>query len=184
MDEARPNGGIRVSPVDRRGRRIVPPVLSAAEAIAVRAIACANRLHIDAATATNVLEEAAARVSRTIKPQQTSGRQIRDLESYLFCVFLRLLNARQPQALLAAEFPQKRSSAAHNSVDPRTWLERKILIDELLLHCDPLTRDMWRRRIEGFSWKEIGKSYRISGHAAESRFSKTLQKVRKRLGFK
>lgn len=86
MDEARPNGGIRVSPVDRRGRRIVPPVLSAAEAIAVRAIACANRLHIDAATATNVLEEAAARVSRTIKPQQTSGRQIRDLESYLFFV--------------------------------------------------------------------------------------------------
>ena len=184
MDEARPDGGVRISPVDRRGRRIAPSVLNAAEAIASRAIGYAERFRIDAAVASNVLEEAAARVSRQVGSRRTGERQIRDIESYLFCVFLRLLNARQPQALLAADIPQKRSSAARNSVDPRTWLERKILIDELLLHCDPLTTEMWRRRIEGFSWKEIGKLYKISGHAAESRLSKTLQRIRRRLGLK
>src|SRR5712691_8561149 len=76
------------------------------------------------------------------------------------------------------------SAGSHNSADPEAELELKILVDELLTRCDPVTRDMFYRRIQGFSWKEIGTVYGISGHAAEARFSKNLEKIRKRLGFK
>ena len=60
--------------------------------------------------------------------------------------------------------------------------EEKILVNELLTRCDPITRDMFIRRNQGFSWKEIGEIYSISAHAAESRFSQALQRVRKKLG--
>ena len=60
--------------------------------------------------------------------------------------------------------------------------EEKILIDELLTRCDPVTRDMFIRRNQGFSWKETGEIYSISAHAAESRFGQALQRVRRKLG--
>ena len=47
-------------------------------------------------------------------------------------------------------------------------LESQILVSEFLTRCDPVTRDMFYRRSQGFSWKEIGKVYGISAHAAES----------------
>ena len=71
-----------------------------------------------------------------------------------------------------------------DSVDPRPSIENKILIDEFLMQCDPATRDMLWRRIVGFSWKEIGVSYGVSSHAAESRFNQAFQKVRRRLGLR
>jgi len=77
-----------------------------------------------------------------------------------------------------------RSAGSHNSTDPEAELELKILVDELLTRCDPVTRDMFYRRIQGFSWKEIGLSYSISGHAAESRFNQALHKVGARLGLR
>jgi DNA-directed RNA polymerase specialized sigma24 family protein len=63
-------------------------------------------------------------------------------------------------------------------------LESKRLLDEFLTQCDPVTRDMLYRRIQGFSWKEICKVHGISAHAAEARFSQAFQRVRKRLGLR
>jgi len=60
----------------------------------------------------------------------------------------------------------------------------KIFVDEFLVRCDPVMRDVLCRRMQGHSWKEIGWAYRISSHAAESKFSQALQKVRKKLGLK
>lgn len=60
------NGAVRVSPVDQRGRPISPVVLSAAEEISRRAIYHAERLLVDPAVAANLLEEAAATVSRAL----------------------------------------------------------------------------------------------------------------------
>jgi len=74
------------------------------------------------------------------------------------------------------------SITSHNSTDPLAELELKILVDEFLTRCDPVTRDMFYRRIQGFSWKGIGLSYGISSHAAESRFSQALHKIKQRLG--
>ena len=60
----------------------------------------------------------------------------------------------------------------------------KIFIDEFLVQCNPVVRDVLCRRMQGCSWKEIGSAYQISSHAAESKFSQALQKVRKKLGLK
>jgi DNA-directed RNA polymerase specialized sigma24 family protein len=184
-EQAHPDrGGVRVNPVDRRGRQISPAVLNAAEEIGRRALRHAERLLIDPAVAANLLEEAAATVSRAMNAKAMSQRPIRDLHSYLFRAFLRRINKRQQRQWSLAESARIQVREASNSVDPRSSIENKILIDEFLTQCDPTTRDMFWRRIVGFSWKEIGWSYRISSHAAESRFNQTFQKVRRRLGLR
>jgi DNA-directed RNA polymerase specialized sigma24 family protein len=43
---------------------------------------------------------------------------------------------------------------------------------------------MFYRRIEGFSWKEIGRSYGISNDAAKVRFSEALRRIGEKLGLK
>jgi hypothetical protein len=85
-----------------------------------------------------------------------SQRPIRDLHSYLFRAFLRRVNKRQKRELSLAESFRIHAREAPNSVDPRSSIENKILIDEFLMQCDSTTRDMLWRRIVGFSWKEIG----------------------------
>ena len=184
-EKAHPNeGGVRVNPVDRRGRVINPAVLNAAEEIGRRALRHAERQLIDPAVAANLLEEAAATVSRAMSAKAVSQPPIKDLQSYLFRAFLRRVNKRHKRELSLAESFQAHAREAPDSVNPRPSIENKILIDEFLMQCDPATRDMFWRRIVGFSWKEIGVSYGVSSHAAESRFNQTFQKVRRRLGLR
>jgi DNA-directed RNA polymerase specialized sigma24 family protein len=184
-EKAHPNeGGVRVNPVDRRGRVINPAVLNAAEEIGRRALRHAERQLIDPAVAANLLEEAAATVSRAMSAKAISQPPIKDLQSYLFRAFLRRVNKKHKRELSLADSLRIHAREVPNSVDPRTSIENKILIDEFLMQCDPTTRDMLWRRIVGFSWKEIGWSYRISSHAAESKFNQAFQKARRRLGLR
>jgi DNA-directed RNA polymerase specialized sigma24 family protein len=180
--EARSSDARRVSPVDHRGRPISPLVLSAAEEISRRAIQHAQRLLIDPAVAANLLEESAAAVSRALGGPSGRDRPVRDLEAYLFRAFLRRLNRTKKRQLLAGS--AEVFAATQSSSDPRKVFEMKILVDEFLMRCDPVTRDVFYRRIEGCSWSEIGWAYRISSHAAQSKFSQRLQRVRKKLGFR
>ncbi len=177
-----PKRSFRVNPVDRLGRRMSPAVHDAAEEIAHRAILHGEKLHIDPAVAASLLEEAAARVSRAIDRKRDSNEQpVRDLRAYLFRAFLRLVNKAVKRQLQVADAIRTLSVTSHNSTDPLAQLERKILVDELLTRGDPVARDMFYRRTQEFSWDEIGLSYGISGHAAESRFSQALRKIRERL---
>ena len=184
-EKAHPNeGGVRVNPVDRRGRPINPAVLNAAEEIGRRALRHAERQLIDPAVAANLLEEAAATVSRAMSARAISQPPIKDLHSYLFRAFLRRVNKRRKRELYLAESLRTHGQEVPNSVDPRPSIENKILIDEFLMQCDPATRDTLWRRIVGFSWKEIGVSYGVSSHAAESRFNQAFQRARKKLGLR
>lgn len=177
-----PNHSFRISPVDRLGQRISPPVLDVAEEIARRAIQHAEKLLIDPAVAASLLEEAAARVSRAIDRKRDGTQQpVRDLRAYLFRAFIRLINKAVKRQLLVADAVRMLSVTSHNSTDPLAKLELKILVDELLTRGDPVVRDMFYRRTQHFSWDEIGLSYGISGHAAESRYSQALRKIRERL---
>jgi DNA-directed RNA polymerase specialized sigma24 family protein len=175
---------LRVSPTDRYGRSISPPVLCAAEQVSRRAIQHAERLLVDPAIAANLLEEAAATVSRALKAKNTNDLPVRNLESYLFRAFLRRLNRTKKRESLLAEAVELEAFLSRISQDPRRALEMKIFIDEFLVQCNPVMRDVLCRRMQGHSWKEIGWAYRISSHAAESKFSQALQKVRKKLGLK
>jgi DNA-directed RNA polymerase specialized sigma24 family protein len=169
--------------MDRRGRRISPSVLNAAEEIRRRAILHAERLQVDSAVAANLLEDAAATVSRALA-KNTREHPVRDLESYLFRAFLRRLNRTKKRHLRLAKALELEAALSQASWDPRRALEMKIFIDEFLMQCDPDMRDVLCRRIEGCSWREIGGTYRISSHAAESKFSQALQKVRRKLRLK
>jgi DNA-directed RNA polymerase specialized sigma24 family protein len=182
--QAGQNGAIPVSPMDRRGRPISPPVLRAAEEISRRAIQHAERLLVDPAIAANLLEEAAATVSRALRAKNSDEDSVRDLESYLFRAFLRRLNRTKKQQSFLAKTVELQAFLPLVSSDPRKTLEMKILIDEFLMRCDPAMRDVLCRRMEGCSWKEIGRAYRISSHAAESKFNQAFQKVRSKLGLK
>ena len=177
----RSEGSFRLSPVDRLGRTIDPAVLTAAEEIGERAVKHAEKILVDPALATNLLEESAAAVSRALRTKQRRNEiPIRDLHAYLFRAFIRRLNKAARRDLLLADSLPRHSSGWSVSTD----LESKRLLDEFLTQCDPVTRDMLYRRIQGFSWKEIGKVHGISAHAAESRFSQALQRVRKKLGLR
>ena len=179
-----PNRNFRISPVDRLGRRISPSVLDAADKVGRRAIEHAEKEFIDPAIAVNLLEEAAATVSRALKGKRHSTQNaVRDLPSYLFFAFLRRVNRTKKRQLLLGR-RCVHPAGSNNSTYPVSELEMKILLDELLANCDPVTRDMFYRRVQGFSWKEIGLSYGISRHAAEARFNQALHKIGKRLGLR
>jgi len=174
----------RISPVDRFGRSISPIVLDAAEEIVCRAIEHAEQLLIDPAIAATLLEEAASAVSRVLQSRRAlHSDRIRDLPSYLFRAFIRRVNRVKRQQLIEEAGLALRLKEVPRSINPKVELEIKILIDELLTRC-PKTRDVFYRRIQGFSWKEIGTSYGISAHAAESSFGQAIRRLAKRLGFR
>jgi DNA-directed RNA polymerase specialized sigma24 family protein len=182
-DEPCQKSNVCLSPVDHRGQPITPAVLSAGEEISRRAIRHAERLSIDPAVAANLLEEAAAAVSRALRARPGHEAPIRNLEAYLFRAFLRRLNKtkkRQLRVDAGVGFLGSNSK----TWDPRSAVEMKILLDEFLMKCDPEMRDVLYRRIAGSSWKEIGWAYRISSHAAESKFSQAFRKVKRKLGLK
>lgn len=180
-----PNRSFRVSPVDGLGRRINPVVLDAAEAIGRRAIEHAEKLLIDPAVAAGLLEEAAATVSRALASKKhRTQTDIQDLPSYLFRAFIRRVDRiRKKQLAQVGDMPVP-TFPSGNSTDPQAAVEMKILVDELLTRCDAVTREMFYRRIQGFSWEEIGQSYGISDHAARSRFSQALRRIGAKLGLK
>jgi hypothetical protein len=182
--QAGQNGAIRVSPVDQRGRPISPRVLTAAEAVSRRAIFHAQKLMIDPAVAANLLEETAAAVSRVLESNNSDRNSIRDLESYLFRAFLRRLNRIKKQELLTAQVFSPQAFLSRISYDPRRTLEMKILADELLMQFSPMMRDFFCRHTVLSSWRDVGRVYGISAHAAESKFSQALQNVKKKLGLK
>jgi DNA-directed RNA polymerase specialized sigma24 family protein len=180
-----PNRGFSVSPVDRLGRTISPVVLDAAEEIRRRAIEHAEKLQIDPAVAAGLLEEAAATVSRALASKKNCVQSnVRDLPSYLFRAFIRRVDKIKKRQLPRVEPAPVPTLGSVNSTDQQADVEMKILVDELLTRCDAVTREMFYRRIQGFSWEEIGRSYGISDHAARSRFSQALRRIGEKLGLK
>src|SRR5207249_2118867 len=180
-----PNRSLRVSPVDRLGRRISPVVLDAAERIGRRAIEHAERLLIDPAVAAGLLEEAGATVSRALASKKNRTQaDVRDLPSYLFRAFIRRVDRIKKRQLTQVDDVPIPTFASGNSTDPQAAVEMKILVDELLTRCDAVTREMFYRRIQGFSWKEIGRSYGISADLAKVRFSQALRRIGEKLGLK
>ena len=181
MSDQRAEGRFRISPVDCQGRSIATEVLAVAYEISGRALSHAENVLGDPALALSAFEETAATVSRVLSAQKRSDdRKIRNLSGYLFRAFLRRVDRLMRTELLFGEHTTNEflGSKISNSSEE---LELKLLVDELLTMCDAVTRDMFYRRAEGLSWKEIGRTYGISAHAAESRFSAALQRVRKRL---
>ncbi len=172
-----------INAVDRLGRRIDPAVLAAAEEIGPRALQYGERLLRDSALAATLLEESAATVSRAIMLKRNTGAAgVRNLQAYVFRAFLRRVNRVRRKDPILANPARLKSAVNGNPVGVSEDFELKVLVDEFLTRCDPVIRDMFYRRMQGFSWKEIARVHGTSAHAAEARFSQALRRVRERLG--
>jgi DNA-directed RNA polymerase specialized sigma24 family protein len=178
-----PDRNLKINPVDRLGRMISPLVLDAAEQIARRAIYHAEKLFIDPAVATTLLEQAAATVTRAIESRgRCADNAVRDLRAYLFRAFIRRINKAKRRQSFLEESARAIALESNKPIHPQPSLDLKILVDELLTRSDSMTRDMFYRRVQGFSWQEIGISHGISGHAAEKHFNQSIHKIRQKLG--
>jgi hypothetical protein len=169
-----------ISPIDSRGRTIAPKVMAVANEISGKALHFGENAVGDPALVLSLFEDSAAAVSRVLAQNQNGNHKIRDLHAYLFRAFLRRVNrVRKREVLLMEQLPAKApESSGSNSARK---LELEILVNEVLTRSDAVTRDMFYRRAEGYSWKEVGRAYGISAHVAESRFSQALRKLRRNL---
>src|SRR5437870_2017939 len=173
----------RLNAVDRRGRKIDPSVLAAAEGIYSRALEHGLKLLGDPAVVTTALEEIAATVSRVIKTKDPPGdpAQVRDLRAYMFRAFLRHVNYLKRKELTVVSLSEAGQILELPWAHSLRELENKMLLDECLAQCDSVAQDMALRRMQGLTWEEVGKIYGLSAHAAEARFSHALQQARERL---
>lgn len=173
----------RLNSVDRHGRQIDPAVLAAAEAVFPRALDYGMNLLGDAAVVANTLEEVAATVSQLTarRDPPCEPAPIRNLPGYVFRAFVRQVNRLKSKELAVLDTAVTGQTLAQRLADPSRQLEMRILVDECLAQFDFVERDMCWRRLEGFSWDEIGPVHGLSGHAAEVRFRNAVRAVRAKL---
>lgn len=173
---------VRLNAVDRRGRSIEPAVLAAAEEIFPKALEHGLKLLGDPAVVTTALEEVAAMVSRIrTKDSPINAMPVRDLRAYLFQGFLRQVNRIKRKQPKLVRFGEVSRTPNPPWADASQQFENKVLLDECLARCHPFAREMALRRMQGFSWEEIGRDYGLSAHAAEAWFSYALKQARERL---
>lgn len=179
--ETRSSPPFLLNSVDRLGREIDPVVLSVAQEIGPRSVSYAERLLRDPALALNFFEQAAATVSEAINHKRSSGSpRVRNLASYLFRTFIRLVGRAKRKNEIFEESLSKRARNEISWHEPAN-LETAVLVDEVMASCGKVAREIAFRRFEGFSWKEIGEEFGISAHAAELRFDKSLEQARRTL---
>jgi DNA-directed RNA polymerase specialized sigma24 family protein len=170
----------RISPIDRHGRDIDPAVIAAAEEVYARALEHGLKLLGDPAVVVDALEQVAAAVSRLIRTEAPPGvPAIKNLPGYVFRAFIRHINRLKRKQLVLVR--SNGDAGQPRWTDPSHELDLRILLHECLAQLDFVTRDMFLRRSQGFSWSEIGKIHGLSGHAAEVRFGHALRKAQVRL---
>src|SRR6266699_6875838 len=173
----------RLNSVDRHGRRIDPAVLAAAESVFPRAHEYGVNLLGDSAVVANTLEEVAATVSQLIARRDPPGEPapIRNLPGYVFHAFVRQVKRLKNRELAVLDAAIAGQALAQRLANPARQLEMKILMDECLAQFDFMERDMCWRRLEGFTWDQIGPVHGLSGHAAEVRFRNAVRAVKAKL---
>jgi DNA-directed RNA polymerase specialized sigma24 family protein len=172
---------IKISSVDQHGRAIAPEVLTAAHDIGRRALRLAEKELGDPATAASILEHSAALVSRALysSPSAVRNCTVKNLQGYLFRAVVRNVDRLKLKELPTISGPE--AVLQRHAYNPSSNLETLLLTNELLAKADNFTRRVFQLRVEGYSWKEIGPTFGIDAHAAESRYSQGLKRIRKGL---
>jgi len=173
----------RLNSVDRHGRQIDPAVLAAAVTVFPRALEYGTNLLGDTAVVANTLEEVAATVSQLIARRDPPGEPapIRNLAGYVFRAFVRQVNRLKSNELAVLAAAIEGQTLAQRLADPSRQLEMEVLVAECLALFDFVERDMCWRRLEGFTWDDIGPVHGLSGHAAEVRFRNAVRTVKAKL---
>ena len=172
-----------ISETDGHGNRVSREVIDAAHRIWSRVLQYVQHEGQDLAPAAEILEETCHCVSRASR-RTRRGNPIRNLDSYLYCAFVRRFirrMVREPKI----EYVESVETFAVGRLEPdRSWvsmLENEIQFKQFLSYLDPKTRVMVLRRHRGDSWGEIGQAFGITGHNAEVQFANAVQKARRRV---
>lgn len=172
---------VRLNSVDRHGRKIDPEVLAAAETVFQRALNHGMDTLGDSAVVANTLEEIAATVSVHLARRNSSDEAapIHNLAGYIFRAFARRLNRlKHKEVALLNSVSAGETQARSGFVDPSHQLEMQILLHEYLARFDFAEKDMCWRRLEGYTWDEIGKVHGISAHTAEVTLLNAVRRVK------
>jgi DNA-directed RNA polymerase specialized sigma24 family protein len=140
------------------------------------------------ALAADVWEQVLRSVSMTLNRRRDHRPPISDLQSYLFGAFLhrfnRVLKREQRQAerieLIASLHDLERLEGA---VDAE-WvsdLERTITVNQIVAHMDDWTREVWKARQFGYSWKEIARHLGQNEQQTIMKFRYGLEKTRRHM---
>lgn len=173
----------RLNSVDRRGRRIDPEVLAAAEAVFERALNHGIDTLGDPAVVANTLEEIAATVSKHLGARDAGSdpAPIRNLPGYIFRAYARQVNRLKRKEVALLDAASAEQLLARKSVDPSHQLEMQILLHEYLARFDFKERDLCWRRLEGHTWDEIGRVHGVSAHTAEVTLLNAVRRVKAEL---
>jgi len=167
--------------VDHLGRPIDPTVLSVAQEIGPGAVRYAEKVLGDPALSISLFEETAATVSRTLRDKAAKGKpDVTDIRGYLFHSYMRRIK-RQKRMVTVLTDPDSLPSERQTQYADVQDVERSLFLAEALASCDTVTQNIVLRRLEGYSWKEIGRHCGVSSGAARERFSSTVKRLRKTL---
>ena len=142
------------------------------------------------AVAAEIWESALQSIGRTMVRQNGRRTPIRDLEAYLFGVFIHRFNrALRKERKRREMFLQVASGRdlelirqAHDSKAARE-IEQSVQVREAIDNMDDWTRKVWIARKYGYSWREVASFHGITETQAKLKFRYALGRLRKKLGF-
>ena len=141
------------------------------------------------AIASDVWETTLQSVGKTIVRSSGRGTQIRDLDAYLFGVFIhrfnRALRKERKRKEIIQYFPSARDlellRQAHDSRATRD-IEHSVQAKEAVQNLDEWSRKVWIARKYGYTYPEIASFFRMSEAQVKLRFRYALARLREKLG--
>lgn len=157
---------------------IEPEVYATAAAIWPKAEALAHTQLGDSAAGRTLLMKAAARVSQQFL---TRRQRVDNLKAYLFQSYKHLILAELRKARLHDSLNVEALRAAERlSKSPAEELDKRILIEQLMLRMDPWSRRVFEALVLGFSFDEIGREVGMRGASVRNRFNKNIKSLIRR----
>jgi len=156
----------------------------------IQAHAVKEQPHDEAiAIASDVWESTLQSVAKTIVRSNGRGIQIRDLDAYLFGVFIhrfnRALRKQRKRREMFQYFPSTRDlellRQAHDSRAAQE-IEQSLQAKEAVQSLDEWPRKVWIARKYGYSYPEIASFFGMSEAQVKLRFRYALAKLREKLG--
>ena len=141
------------------------------------------------AIACDVWEAALQSIGKTIVRSNGRGIQIRDLDAYLFGIFIhrfnRALRKERKRREMFQYFPSTRDlevlRQAHDSKAARD-IEQSAQAKEAVQNLDEWPRKVWIARKYGYSFPEIASFFGMSEAQVKLRFRYALARLREKLG--
>jgi len=166
------------------GKAVDPDLLAAARRNWTRVLSYASRYDLDSSIAADVLEAALVAISRARRTGNRLGKPIRNLDSYLYVVFVRRPNrhvARQPKIEFVGSLQDLAACAGFQTLSASPTVEDDLLVREVLNYVTGRPRDMIFLRMRGYSWKEVARRLGITANNAQVLFNKEIGKARSRI---